>query len=349
MLKNSATMCFRFDRVGVSVFRNITIALFVFLTCAPTWAQPVRPPAKKVPAAKEKEKEKLPPAPQRVWLDTKDGWKIHCTYYGPKEGVRKGKGKETVPLIMIHGWGGQGSEYSYLAAGLQTLGHATIVPDLRGHGRSTGRRFPNGDIKVTKYDDRNFTPQERGNMIWDIEACKKFLMEKNDAEEVNIEMLCVVGAELGSIIALNWAAMDWSWPQTPYVKQGQDVKALVLLSPRQTIERLKATDALAHPAVSQRLSLLIAVGKNDRKSFSEADRIYDRIERIRPEPPDDRMERLRKKDLFLSQADTTLQGTKLLGRALPVNGYIVEFIKLRLLNRREDLPWSNRKGPIAEN
>jgi len=347
MLKNSATRCFRFDRVGVSFFRSIAIALFVFLICAPTWAQPVRPPAKKVPAADEKKKEKKPPAPKRVWLDTKDGWKIHCTYYGPKEGVRKGK--ETVPLIMIHGWEGQGSEYSYLASGLQTLGHATIVPDLRGHGRSTGRKLPNGNIQITKFDDRKFTPLERQNMILDIEACKKFLMGKNDAEEVNIEMLCVVGAELGSIVALNWAAMDWSWPQTPYVKQGQDVKALVLLSPRQTLERLTATDALNHLAVSQRLSLMIAVGKNDRKSFSEADRIHGRIEKIRPEPPEDLAERRRKKDLFLMKADTTLQGTKLLGKALPVNGYIVEFIKLRLLNKREDLPWSNRKGPIAEN
>ncbi|MBC8875884.1 MAG: alpha/beta fold hydrolase [Planctomycetes bacterium] len=347
MLKNSATMCFRFDRVGVSFFRSIAIALFVFLICAPAWAQPVRPPAKKVPAADEKEKEKKPPAPQRVWLDTKDGWKIHCTYYGPKEGVRKGK--ETVPLIMIHGWGGQGSEYSHLAWGLQKLGHATIVPDLRGHGRSTDRKYPNGNIENMKYDDRKFTPQEREKMTLDIEACKKFLMEKNDAEEVNIEMLCVVGAELGSIIALNWAAMDWSWPQTPYVKQGQDVKALVLLSPRQSMERLNAATALTHPAVSQRLSLMFAVGENDRKSFSEASRIYNRIEKIRPEPPEDLAERLRKKNLFLMKAETTLQGTKLLGRALPVNGYIVKFIELRLLNKREDLPWSNRKGPIAEN
>jgi hypothetical protein len=61
------------------------------------------------------------------------------------------------------------------------------------------------------------------------------------------------------------------------------------------------------------------------------------------------LERLRKQDLFFVTADTTLQGTKLLGRALPVNVRIVNFIDLRLLRKREDFLWSQRKSPIADN
>ena len=60
-----------------------------------------------------------PPAPKTVWLETTDMWRIHCLYYAPKEDVRDGK--EVVPIIMLHGWGGQGGEYSFLAVGLQTL------------------------------------------------------------------------------------------------------------------------------------------------------------------------------------------------------------------------------------
>lgn len=350
MTENSNTTCFQYEQSGSRVvFRGIGYGLLLLLVNVAAWAQPAAPPAKKAPPAKEAApKEKKPPEPERVWLETKDGWKIHCTYYGPKEGIRKGK--ETVPIILIHGWGGQSSEFSFLARGLQTYGHATIVPDLRGHGRSTSRKLPNGDIEITKYDDsRKFTPRERENMVLDIEACKKFLMEKNDAEEVNIEMLCVVGAEFGSIVALNWAAMDWSWPQTPYLKQGQDVKALVLLSPKQTMERLTATQALAHPAVNRQLSIMIAVGEKDRTSYSEAKRIYSRLEKLRPEPPKDRAERLRKQDLFFVTADTNLRGTALLNRALPINRNIVGFIDLRLLKKREDFLWTRRKGPVAAN
>jgi len=184
-------------------------------------------------------------------------------------------------------------------------------------------------------------------MVLDVEAAKTFLLEKNNAGEVNIEMLCVVGAEMGSIVALNWAAMDWSAPRTPYLKQGQYVKALALLSPRQSLERLNATQALSHPAIAQQVSIMIAVGEDGRKEYSDAKRIHSRLERIRPAPPKDRMERLRKQDLFLITAPTNLQGTDLLNRRLQVNVKIAKFIELRLLFKREEYPWSERKSPLA--
>jgi pimeloyl-ACP methyl ester carboxylesterase len=352
-------MCLQNDHFRVRVvFWAIAIGLFVLLLEVPAWAQPAAPPAKEAPPAKAPDdrapaaKPKGPPEPEHVWLETKDGWKIHCTYYGPQEGIRKGSdpGKETVPIIMVHGWGGQGSDYSILAEGLQTYGHASIVPDLRGHGRSTSRKLPDGNIKIIKHDDaRKFGPLEKDNMYLDIEACKKFLMEKNNDKEVNIEMLCVVGAEAGTIVAANWAAVDWNWPIMPAFKQGQDVKALVLLSPRQTFERMNATKALAHPAIAQKLSILIAVGQNDRRAYGDAKRIHSRLERVRPTPPKDRIEKLRKQDLFFVTAQTNLQGTKLLNRALPINRNIAGFIDLRLVKKREDLLWAERKNPIGGN
>jgi hypothetical protein len=162
-------------------------------------------------------------------------------------------------------------------------------------------------------------------------------------------MLTVIGAEAGSIVALNWAMLDWSWPQTFAYKQGQDVKALVLLSPLQSHQRLNATTALGSPAVSRGLSLMIAVGKEDRGAYSESKRIYSRLERIRPPVPRDPDERRRKQDLFLVEGETTLQGTKLTGRNLPINRNIVGFIELRLVQNREDLPWKERKSPLSGN
>ena len=47
-----------------------------------------------------------------------------------------------------------------------------------------------------------------------MEAIKRFLMTKHNAGELNIDKLCVVGVEFG-LVAVNWAAHDWSWPSWP--------------------------------------------------------------------------------------------------------------------------------------
>ncbi|WP_427924387.1 alpha/beta fold hydrolase [Streptomyces sp. cg40] len=39
-------------------------------------------------------------------------------------------------LLLVHGWGGDGREWSPHAEVLAAAGHRVIVPDLRGHGRS---------------------------------------------------------------------------------------------------------------------------------------------------------------------------------------------------------------------
>ena len=306
---------------------------------------PVVPAKAKTP---EKEKDVPPPAPKTVWLETTDMWRIHCLYYAPKEDVRDGK--EVVPIIMLHGWGGQGGEYSFLAVGLQTFGYAVMVPDLRGHGRSVGRRKLDGDYSTVKYDDaKSFGPIEAKNMVNDVEAVKKWLVARNNEGEVNIDMLCVIGSEFGAALALNWAALDWSWPATTAGKQGQDVKALVLLSPSmQNAKGYTCAEALGKQAIMQNLSVSIAVGDKGREALSSAKRIYSRLESGRPKLPQDEGERERKQSLFWVPADTDLQGTRLLDRNLPVNLEILKFLKRRLLWKQEDFPWSERKSLIGK-
>jgi pimeloyl-ACP methyl ester carboxylesterase len=134
------------------------------------------------------------PEPEDLTLETKDGVSLRCTYY---PGTAK---KASIPVIMVHGWEGQRSEYDGLALALQGLGHTVIVPDLRGHGQSTIVKLANGDTETI--DLAKFRQKELESMILDVECCKKFLLEKNNQGECNIESLCVIGSELGAIVAM---------------------------------------------------------------------------------------------------------------------------------------------------
>jgi pimeloyl-ACP methyl ester carboxylesterase len=301
------------------------------------------PKAAPAPAVKGKGKAAKLPDPEVVSLETKDGVSIKATYY---PGTAK---KEAVPVILIHGYGGQRHEYHAFALHLQSLGHAAIAPDLRGHGQSTTAKLLDGSTATL--DSDKFNRKDLEAMVLDVEACKRFLMEKNNAGELNIELLTVVGADFGTILAVRWAAADWAVPDLPAYKQGKDVKALVLLSPMASFKAVTMREALTYPAVQKQLSIMLVAGSKDTKSAAEAKKIYDALQRHHPKLPDDPEERRKLQELYLVNPDTVLTGTKLLGDAVAVRDLTVKemisiFIDRRLVQRKQDFAWQNRESPL---
>lgn len=288
--------------------------------------------------AKKSEEDQIP-EPEPIEIQTKDGVNLKCTWYA---GTLK---KQSVPIIMVHGWEGQRGEFDPLAKGLQSLGHAVICPDLRGHGESLSRTTPDGGSE--EIDLAKLKPKDLEGMIYDLQACKKFLLEKNNAGELNINSLCVIGSEFGCIVAMQWAAYDWSAPILPALKQGQDVKAMVLLSPVQAHKGLRMSEALSHPAVKSKIAMMIVAGKQDRAGTGDAKRIHSTLVPHHPKPSGDAEEDRRKLDLFLDQPETSLRGTELLNNALKIPNRIANFIKLRLADRQDDNPWSDRTSPLG--
>ncbi len=286
--------------------------------------------------------EPIDTTPQELELITKDQVVLHATFYPGS------RGKQSVPLILLHGWDGplgpgSGQDLSPLALTLQKAGHAVVVPDLRGHGRSTTRRVGKQATEVIDRDQ--LRPADIQAMILDVEAVRSFLVDQNNAGNLNLEMLCIIGFEMGSVVALNWIHYDWSVPSWPTLKQGQDVKAFVLVSPEQTFKGATARLALGNPIVRGDLSAMLIYGKDDPES-SKAERLYTTLKRSHRPLPDDPTEAAKLQDLFLVELDTSLRGTKLLTtQTLHLTDSILQFIQRRLVDREESYPWRDRSRP----
>jgi hypothetical protein len=284
------------------------------------------------PPAFAQEDEDDKPKQEDVVLPTKDGVQLYCTYYN---GAKK---KESTPVILLHDFKGNRHDFDKLALELQkTHGFAVISVDLRGHGDSTVRKGQDKRLEAEDMPIYEF-PQMVGN---DLETVKSFLMQKNNEGKLNIDKLSICGAGMGALAGMLFTKQDWSWPVLSTGKQGQDVKAVFMLSPlfsfKGLIMQLNST-----PDVLSKVSVYVAVGKSDSRSLTESTRVFNLFK------PNHRFTKPQDQDLFLEKVDTKLQGTKLLSEptlGMVDNGenagHIAQFLDVRAASQL--YPWMERK------
>lgn len=296
--------------------------------------------------------------PQRETLTTDDGVKLSAIWYPggvakDKDGtLRKIEGDKVVPVIILHGWEGNNREFSAIASYLQSLGHAVLVPDVRGHGRSKVTvQTRTGEIEK-ELDD--FTAQDLALMAGaDMIRMKKFLLEKNNAKELNIELLCVIASEESSVVAANWVVHDWSYPDLLDRKQGKDVKGLILISPVRTFNGYHWNNTMKQPVFSGlnpavfTIPVLILTGSADPKAYREAKTIHSRLKtsRKRLHMSFKEEERLEKNTLFMAERDTELQGWKLLDPRMKLNLHtqIAAFIDYKLARKASEYGFNGER------
>jgi pimeloyl-ACP methyl ester carboxylesterase len=283
------------------------------------------------PLAAQEEGEKKIPPPEDMKLVTKDGMELVCTFFGGT------KGKESVPVILLHGYKGNRHDFDSLALYLQgEHGFAVIAPDLRGHGDSTTNKNLDQKLEAEKLRLDQYTAM----ITNDLETVKSFLTTKNNEGELNIDKLCVVGADMGAAVGTLWAALDWSWPVLATGKQGQDVKAIVMISPEMAFKSLNLAQITSSPDVRSKISIYIAVGAGNRGAVADAKRVYKLFEPFHKAGAADR-------DLFFDDSmETKLQGTKLLSEeSLGLGGRIGQFLEIRAA--KQLFPWADRKNPLG--
>jgi pimeloyl-ACP methyl ester carboxylesterase len=287
-----------------------------------------------------------PEKPTVVAMTTKDGVELTGTYYPSTAG------KDATPVVLLADWKDSRSVYDQLAKRMQTpregreetpgdqhQSFAVLTVDLRGHGDSTKQRLPGAgtrELDAAKLDRADLAAMVQ----FDMNAVRSFLVDENDAGKLNINKLSIVGAGLGASVAVNWAALDWSFPPLAVGKQGQDVKGLVLISPEWSYKGLQLTQALRHPGVRSKIAFLIMYGGGERSNTADAKRIEKQLERYHPRP--DSLPEGEPHSLTLLAPETKLQGTQFLTQAGPAaEEAIIKFLSVHVTGK--DFDWTQRK------
>jgi YD repeat-containing protein len=250
----------------------------VWFLAAAVFVLPARQPAHGAPAA------------EVVSLVTRDGVQLRLTYFPSGKRAGTEQAKQVPPVILLHDHKATRTIFNSLAQRLQAVGEepkapgfAVVSVDLRAHGESTRQGLADGtqaNLDAAKINKQGLLAMA----AFEMEAVRSFLVEKNDAGELNLNKLCIVGAGMGANVAVNWALHDWSAPPLAIGKQGQDVKALVLISPKWSYSGLSFQAPMKSRVLKQNVAWLLMYGAQDAKAKADADRIEKQLERFHPKP-----------------------------------------------------------------
>lgn len=295
----------------------------------PPAVQPPKPPAGQPPqAVRPGAKKPERPAPQALSLATPDGVALRVMYF-PSD-----KGKEAIPVILLHEWQGQASPYAAIVKVLWDAGCAVVVPELRGHGGSKEQEVAG---RKREFDISRMGKNDVMNMInVDLETIKKFLVEENNAQKLNLNALTLIGIREGAILASHWAVRDLNFPSVGSLKQGQDVKAMVLISPERIIKGVSLDEPLNDRLFVQ-LPFQIIVGSTSRQA-SEADRYYKKLEGMKK-----RLARGEVTDLQYAPLETSLDGPSLINDFPGVIEKVKAFVDTTMIANAGRIPWVSRQ------
>lgn len=302
-------------------------------------------------------------APRPETLITKDNVNLHATYY------KSNKGKDASIIVCLHER--QGLRYVWqtkngLAEQLQKAGFAVLTVDLRGHGESrgdatatipananqagkSGKKDAKKDVKKTgKSEGADLKPADYTNMVLlDMEAVKKFIFERHQAEELNMSKLGIVGLEMGASVGTAFAANDWL--REPYpdgvgaarTPRGQDVRAIAMISPQVNMPGLVMTKPLAElksPALN--VAFFVGVSKTDSKDKGQAKKVFDQAKQGEPDNTPDAEKRM-----YYYEFPGGLHGAQLLGQQrIGLEGLLVAFL-MKHVDKR-DIPWRDRRSKL---
>jgi alpha-beta hydrolase superfamily lysophospholipase len=226
---------------------------------------------------------------------------------------------------------------------LQNQGYAVVSVDLRKHGESKGpdttkQAEKPGDLKKKDYQSM---------VVGDLVAVKRFLYQEHQKERLNMRKTAIIGPGMGGSIALSFALYDWMRKPFPdadtlqkSTPRGQDIRALVLLSPEYSTPGLgpvsRSIKTLRDP--EKKVASLVLSGSRDKLDKGAAQKISAMLNNV---PKSE-------KRSYSKTYNTARRGTDLFIPSIDVEEQILAFLDLHLkqLGGRYDV-WRNRQSPLV--
>lgn len=230
-------------------------------------------------------------APRDDILQAADGFPIRITYYPFKSAEQNAgvaAGANAPVVIILHGEAGNRFEWNNnsnprtpdkkkpFPQMLQDRGYAVITVDLRKHGESKG----NGAATVRAAD--------YPAMVDDLVGVKRFIYDQHQLRKLNMNKTGIIAIGFSCAVAATYAEADWRiapYDDAPVAvnrtPRGQDVRALVYLSPDADAGRLRggaSLNYLRQPAIDMRL--LVVVGADDPEDKKQASELFDRFKSV---------------------------------------------------------------------
>jgi pimeloyl-ACP methyl ester carboxylesterase len=309
------------------------------------------------------------PNRQRVPITTADGVELDGTYFRSP-----GAGRDAPCVMLVHKYASDRSKTDWiaLASALQEAGFAVLTFDLRGHGGSTQLSNPQtfwnvpfnrngirgGSPKHTSINSSNFKPSYFPFLVNDLAAARRFLEQKNDAQELNVHSLTIIGAQEGA--ALGFLFMAAEYGRTYRIGQtalqsygtefnaGTDFASGVWLSltmrpglPPGAPNFDMTSWIRSHPLMREKTPMCFIYGEKDSRARADAESVHRQLQA----PITGRPEK-HKQDNLHPIKGTDLAGPALLGQpALTVNQYIIGYVK-KIMAERRAIPWTEVKPEV---
>ena len=296
----------------------------------------------------------IAPRVEELRLETSDGIRIAAWFYPAPDGA-----KPVATVILVHDLEGSHKTVEKLAESLQRAGYAVVAPDLRAHGASgsrpatltSGTKGDDGDPRALKRSDLESIAAATGGRLRDqcamqgeIEAVRNWINHPSAASKIDIDRLCIVGCGVGGTLASMWTVADWNWPPKTDGPQGQQVRAIALVSPVWASKGVTMSVPLTSEAIQHRIPIMVLAGKGDR----DAIRLFEQLKRLRPsrwfqqrvgQPSVEKAKDLEDPataTTFFLQSDTSLTADKLANDPdLKVGEQIQKFFALALAQKPE--------------
>ena len=308
-------------------------------------------PATDTRAAQKDKKDKIFEKEDRT-LPTKDGGNLHVTYY------KSTMEKEAAVVVLLHMKDGNRfvwqTDPGGFAKRLQAEGFAVVTVDLRFHGENKG-----GAAAAAGNANQGGAGKKKGKKnagltlklgdyeaMWqvDMKAVKAFIFEEHQAGNLNMTKMGIVGPEMGASIAVAFAVADWE--EEPYddgqpgfqTPRGQDVRALVLISPEEKYQGIlmpKLLPVLKDP--EKQISILICAGNDANET--QAKKIF---EMVNPPIAGNKENRANSDRMYLKIYPAKLTGTDLLDQKLGIEDLMSGFFDKHL--KSLEIQWRDRKN-----